>query len=97
MKKTGVFLATFAYLFAFGQEQPLDTLLVSTKRKTNTLTTITAKDIERLQAHDLGEVLQKLPGLTVKNFGGVGGMKTVSVRGLGSAQQQIVLDGFLIP
>src|SRR5690554_4649357 len=98
MVRYGVFLSFLVSAFViFGQETKLDTFLVSTKQTTNRLTTITAKEIAQFQAHDLGEVLQKLPGLTIRNYGGVGGMKTVSVRGLGSSQQQIVRDGFLLP
>jgi outer membrane cobalamin receptor len=99
MKKIGVLLVCkFLCLFAFGQENQLDTLTITAKQvNSSKLNTLTAKEIQQLQANDAGEVMQKLPGVTVKNYGGIGGMKTVSVRGLGSAYQQIVLDGFLIP
>lgn len=97
--KLGVFSwLLFFCLFAFGQEQHLDTLFILAKKQTTSkISSISAKEIQQLQANDVGEVLQKIPGMTVKNYGGIGGMKTVSVRGLGSAHQQIVVDGFLVP
>jgi|GEM_PF-3473851 len=98
MFKKGVFLFFLAWRsIAFGQEEQLDTLTVSVKGRSSGLTTISSKEISLFQSNDLGEVLQKLPGITVKNYGGIGGMKTVSVRGLGSAHQQIVMDGFIVP
>lgn len=98
MKKIGVFLYVMCFcLFAFGQEHQLDTLFISKNKKSTKIHSISSKEIQQLQANDLGELIQKISGVTVKNYGGIGGMKTVSVRGLGSAHQQIVLDGFLIP
>ncbi len=94
----GVFFAFFFPAFViFGQEQQLDTLLITSKSKLPPLFTVSAKEIANYQATDLGEVLQKIPGISIKNYGGMGGMKTVSVRGLGSAHQQIVIDGFVTP
>lgn len=52
------------------------------------------KDIEVLQPEDLGELLKKLPGTNLKSYGGLGGLKTISVRGLGSQHTQVVIDGF---
>lgn len=98
MLRYGVFFAFFFTAFViFGQEQQLDTIHISTKSKLPPLFTVSSKEVALYQANDLGEVLQKIPGMSVKNYGGMGGMKTVSVRGLGSAHQQIVIDGFLTP
>lgn len=55
---------------------------------------ITRQDIEALQPDDLGELLKKLPGVNVKSYGGLGGLKTVSIRGLGGQHTNFVMDGF---
>jgi len=55
---------------------------------------LTQQDIEALQPDDLGELLRKLPGVNIKSYGGLGGMKTVSIRGLGGQHTNFVLDGF---
>ena len=39
------------------------------------------------------EALMKIPGLLVNDMGGPGGLKTVSLRGLGTAQTAIFIDG----
>ncbi len=51
-------------------------------------------DIEVLQAIDIGELLQKFEGTSFKSYGGLGGLKTVSMRGLGSQHTAVCIDGF---
>lgn len=53
-------------------------------------------DIQMIQPEDLGDVLQRLAGISLKNYGGLGGMKTISVRGLSGSHSAIVLDGFSV-
>ncbi len=55
--------------------------------------TLTASDLSRLPSLDVGEALKHLAGLQVRDYGGVGGMKTVDVRGLGSQHTGVVYDG----
>lgn len=42
---------------------------------------------------DIADAVHRLPGVTLRDYGGAGGMKTVSVRGLGSAHTTVVYDG----
>lgn len=42
---------------------------------------------------DTGDALRRLAGVTVRDYGGAGGMKTVSVRGLGAAHTMVTYDG----
>jgi outer membrane receptor protein involved in Fe transport len=55
---------------------------------------ISRHEIEALQPDDLGELLKKLPGVNVKSYGGLGGFKTVSIRGLSGQHTSFVVDGF---
>lgn len=50
--------------------------------------------IRDLNAQDAGELMRYVPGLVIKSYGGLGGMKTVSSRGLSSQDNSIVVDGF---
>lgn len=55
--------------------------------------TLTAADLSQLPSLDVGEALKHLAGLQVRDYGGIGGMKTVDVRGLGSQHTGVVYDG----
>lgn len=55
--------------------------------------TLTAKSMERMGVTDIGGALRRMPGVTLRDYGGAGGMKTVSVRGLGAQHTAVVYDG----
>lgn len=55
--------------------------------------TVTAADIARLGITDISDALHRLPGVTLRDYGGAGGMKTVSVRGFGAQHTAVVYDG----
>lgn len=50
--------------------------------------------IQEMAAEDAGELIRKFAGVSLKSYGGLGGLKTVSMRGLGSNHSAIVSDGF---
>lgn len=52
------------------------------------------KQIEQVNATDVGELIGKLPGTNVRSYGGLGGLKTVSTRGLNPQDNGVVIDGF---
>lgn len=49
--------------------------------------------IERLGIQDLYEAVRTFSGVSLKDYGGVGGVKTVSVRNMGSQHTAICYDG----
>lgn len=53
-------------------------------------------EIERLAPIDLGDLLQKLPGTTIRSYGSIGALKTIAFNGLGAQHSSILLDGFVI-
>jgi vitamin B12 transporter len=55
-----------------------------------------SREIGNSNSEDVGGLLQKFTGITVKNYGGVGAIKTISFRGISGTHTGIVLDGFLI-
>ena len=54
--------------------------------------TLTHADMERLGIRDMGDALKRFAGVQVKDYGGVGGMKTVNIRGLGAGHTGVIYD-----
>ena len=50
----------------------------------------------RLGVTDIADALHRLPGITLRDYGGAGGMKTVSVRGFGSQHTGVSYDGIAL-
>lgn len=57
------------------------------------VTVITRADLERLQSHDLQDVLQGLPGLVMATNGGPGKSTALFVRGTESDHVLVLIDG----
>jgi len=84
-----------------GQPDTLDVARVTARRSdaassSSPLQTVSALAIERSGATGLNEVVRSFSGVSVKDYGGVGGLKTVSVRGLGTQHTAVCYDGVLI-
>lgn len=54
---------------------------------------IATADFSKLGVTDISSALNKMPGVTLRDYGGAGGMKTVSVRGFGAQHTAVVYDG----
>ncbi len=54
------------------------------------------KDIERLNTQSIADALRYFAGIQIKDYGGVGGMKTVNIRSLGSQHTGIIYDGVML-
>lgn len=50
-------------------------------------------DFSRQGITDISEALRRIPGINLRDYGGAGGMKTVSVRGLGNQHTGVSIDG----
>lgn len=55
--------------------------------------TLSAENMMRLGITDISSALNKLPGVTLRDYGGAGGLKTVSVRGFGAQHTAVMYDG----
>lgn len=58
--------------------------------------TLTSKQLENLPSLQLSDALKYMSGVVVKDYGGTGGIKTVSVRGLGAQHTGVVYDGIIL-
>ena len=54
---------------------------------------LSSQDFGTYGVTDIGDALHRLPGITLRDYGGAGGMKTVSVRGFGDAHTSVIYDG----
>lgn len=57
---------------------------------------ITETTIEKLGTVGLHEVMGQFSGVSIKDYGGVGGLKTVSIRNMGASHTAVVYDGIAI-
>lgn len=55
--------------------------------------TLSREELIRLPATTVADAVQGMPGVFVRNYGGLGGLKTISVRGSTASQTAIVLEG----
>jgi vitamin B12 transporter len=81
----------------FAAEQELPSMLITSARQaepraqaTAANTVFTRADIERLQARSVPELLRHVPGVQVSSAGGV---PSLSLRGTGTAQTLVLVDG----
>lgn len=80
----------------------LEEISISAQRtpsETRTATPTQVVDVEELEhigALRLSDALKQMAGVTLKDYGGVGGIKTVSARGLGSQFSAVTIDGIPI-
>jgi vitamin B12 transporter len=77
----------------------LNKVTVSGLKKKSTFTAVTplqslsSETLQQLNAPSVGDAARYFSGVQVKDYGGVGGLKTVSVRSLGAAHTGILYDG----
>lgn len=84
-----------AFCPVFGQEvKPIEEIVISPRNeKDNSIQIELNQDrIQNKLANDLGQILSLFPGLQIKNYGDVGGLKTVSFRSLGAGHTALVQD-----
>ena len=65
-------------------------------RSTAPMQVLSNKTIANLNALQLSDAVKFLSGVTVKDYGGIGGLKTISVRSLGAAHTGINYNGVAI-
>ena len=68
----------------------------SESRSQTPVQVVTDEKIERLNATQLSDALRGISSLVIRDYGGVGGVKTVSARGLGSQFSTLTIDGVAV-
>ncbi len=54
------------------------------------------KELESLGFQNLADAIRRFAGTNVKDYGGIGGLKTVSVRSLGATHTAVAYDGVVV-
>lgn len=68
----------------------------SSKNSSISIQKMSGVELDRFKPQQLGEIVKQFAGVQVKDYGGIGGMKTVSVRSLGGAHTAVVYDGIVL-
>jgi outer membrane cobalamin receptor len=111
-RRAGVITACIASVTSVSAQQrvPVDTLTsrqlpevevaapsrVSVTKQSAPLQVLDGKDIKRLGIQDLSEAVRLFSGVAVKDYGGAGGLKTVSIRSLGAHHTAVGYDGISV-
>ena len=84
------------------RRQHLDPVVVTKERKPSAtlsqapVQVVDIEKIERTGAMVLSDAVRQMAGVTLRDYGGVGGMKTMSARGLGSQFSTLTIDGVAV-
>jgi outer membrane cobalamin receptor len=73
----------------------LDEFTVSTHRRIEVIPvqTLDGKTLKQLNSNSVADALRYFAGVQVKDYGGVGGIKTVNIRSMGTNHTGVVYDG----
>ena len=109
MKSLSIFILWMLSLCAVAQTDTitsrihqLDGVTVTESRRQHTLTStapirlLDRGDMLTMGVTDMADALHRLPGITLRDYGGAGGMKTVSVRGFSAKHTGVSYDGVMI-
>lgn len=58
--------------------------------------TLSKEELKSLNALQVSDAVKHFAGVTVKDYGGIGGLKTVSLRSLGAEHTAIGYDGIAV-
>ena len=63
---------------------------------TGLVQTITGDELKSMGAQSVSDAVKRFAGTNVRDYGGIGGLKTVSVRNLGAAHTAVSYDGVVV-
>lgn len=74
--------------------QRLDEVVVTAKTYKEVIPaqTLFGKELERLNSHSIADALRYFSGVQIKDYGGVGGIKTVNIRSMGTNHMGVFYD-----
>lgn len=91
-------LITLSLVFAT-PDDTLGTAEVTATRRIETLSSptsiqrISQNDVTERGITDIGDAMRRFSGVNLRDYGGAGGLKTVSVRGMGASHTVVTYDG----
>jgi Outer membrane cobalamin receptor protein len=101
IKKTSLMTALSVSAFSvWAQDSTSDTLVVTASRFQQPVNTVlapmdivTRDDIDRWQAKNLNDVMRRLPGVDIAQYGGMGQSSSLFIRGTETKQVLVLVDG----
>ena len=91
---------TFYRLIVLSAWMMLSAITETQRRHTLTSTAplhlLDRRDMLTMGVTDIADALHRMPGITLRDYGGAGGMKTVSVRGFGAKHTGVCYDGVML-
>src|SRR5690606_17183971 len=57
---------------------------------------IRSKDFKKFSAFNVADAIRNFSGVNIKDYGGIGGLKTVTVRSLSANHTAILFDGIIV-
>ena len=85
-----------------GRVHQIDEVTITETQRRHTLTStaplhlLDRRDMLTMGVTDIADALHRMPGITLRDYGGAGGMKTVSVRGFGAKHTGVCYDGVML-
>ncbi|MBQ7823643.1 MAG: TonB-dependent receptor [Bacteroidaceae bacterium] len=74
----------------YGEAKP------SSVRSAAPLQAMDKKEMERIGLQEVSEAVKRFSGVSVKDYGGIGGLKTVSIRSMGAQHTAVSYDGVVL-
>jgi vitamin B12 transporter len=101
IKKASLLTALSVTAFSgWAQDSNSDTLVVTANRFQQPVNTVlaptdvvTREDIQRWQSKDLNDVMRRLPGVDIAQYGGIGQSSSLFVRGTEARHVLVLIDG----
>lgn len=70
--------------------------VVATRRQLATVQELSGEKLQALSSTSIADALKYFAGVQIKDYGGLGGLKTINVRSLGSQHVGVYIDGIRI-
>ncbi len=84
------------HIYAIPEVKISDPYQTRETRAASPLQILTKEELKNLHALQVSDAVKHFAGVTVKDYGGIGGLKTVSIRSLGAQHTAIVYDGVTV-
>ncbi|HAT62164.1 MAG TPA: hypothetical protein DCS83_06400, partial [Prevotella sp.] len=82
--------------YKINEVEVVESYLRRSVQSTAPLHIISSEDILHQGIPDMADALNRIPRIVLRDYGGAGGMKTVSVRGLSAKNTGVLYDGAML-
>ena len=82
--------------YKINEVEVVESYLRRSVQSTAPLHIISSEDILHQGIADMADALNRIPGIVLRDYGGAGGMKTVSVRGFSAKNTGVLYDGVML-